>query len=147
MTAALLANVGLTVSHAGHHKHSYYVIRHSDRLLGFTDAEIERIALVARYHRKSAPKASHPEYARLDPEEQRIVRILRIAIGLDRTHARAVEQVAARLDPDGLVVTVTPRDGADVELELYTASERSGLLADVLGRPVVVTLDRPAVAP
>ncbi|NLV57036.1 MAG: Ppx/GppA family phosphatase [Acidimicrobiales bacterium] len=149
--AALLANVGLTVSHAGHHKHSYYVIRHSDRLLGFTDAEIERIALVARYHRKSAPKASHPEYARLDPEEQRIVRvlagILRIAIGLDRTHARAVEQVAARLDPDGLVVTVTPRDGADVELELYTASERSGLLADVLGRPVVVTLDRPAVAP
>lgn len=143
--AALLANVGLTVSHAGHHKHSYYVIRHSDRLVGFTDVEIERIALVARYHRKSAPKASHPEYARLDPDEQRIVRalagILRLAIGLDRTHSRVVASVDARLDGDRLVVEVTPRPGADAELELYTASERSDLLAQELGREVEV---RPA---
>src|SRR5690606_20524482 len=59
--AALLCNVGLFVSHAQHHKHSYYVIRNSEHLLGFTEREIELIALVARYHRKSAPKADHPE--------------------------------------------------------------------------------------
>ena len=38
--AALLHNVGLFISHAAHHKHSYYVIRHSDQLAGFTDREI-----------------------------------------------------------------------------------------------------------
>ena len=41
---ALLANVGLSISHSEHHKHSYYVIRHSDCLAGFTDHEIELIA-------------------------------------------------------------------------------------------------------
>ena len=63
--AALLANVGLFVSHAGHHKHSYYVIRNSEQLTGFTDREIELIAQVARYHRKSAPRQKHPEFAAL----------------------------------------------------------------------------------
>ena len=32
--AALLANVGLSISHSKHHKHTYYVIRNSDRLVG-----------------------------------------------------------------------------------------------------------------
>jgi exopolyphosphatase/guanosine-5'-triphosphate,3'-diphosphate pyrophosphatase len=92
--AALLCNVGLFVSHAQHHKHSYYVIRGTDRLTGFTDHEVERIALVARYHRKSEPKAKHPEFASLDEDDQHLVRclagILRVAIGLDRNHAARV---------------------------------------------------------
>lgn len=140
--AALLANVGLTVSHDGHHKHSYYVIRHSDRLVGFTDAEIERIALVARYHRKSAPKARHPEFARLPEAEQGVVRslaaLLRVAIGLDRTHARRVASVRATVADGTARVEVTPTVGEDIELELHTAAERSALLAEVLDTEVVV---------
>ena len=58
---ALLANVGLVISHSKHHLHSYYVIRNSE-LTGLTDTEIEIIAQIARYHRKSAPKASHAEF-------------------------------------------------------------------------------------
>lgn len=50
-SAALLANVGVVVSHSKHHLHSYYVIRNSE-LVGLTDREIELIALIARYHRK-----------------------------------------------------------------------------------------------
>lgn len=142
--AALLANVGLAISHDGHHKHSYYVIRHSDRLVGFTDAELERIALVARYHRKSAPKARHAEFARLPEEEQEVVRglaaLLRVAIGLDRTHGRRVAGVRARRTDDAVVLEVTPTVGEDAELELHTAAERSGLLAEVLGTPVEVAL-------
>jgi exopolyphosphatase/guanosine-5'-triphosphate,3'-diphosphate pyrophosphatase len=140
--AALLANVGLTVSHDGHHKHSYYVIRHSDRLVGFTDAEIERIALVARYHRKSAPKARHPEFARLGEDEQRVVRvlaaILRVAIGLDRTHTRRVAAVRAAQEDGTVTIEVTPTVGQDIDLELHTAAERSALLAEVLDAEVVV---------
>ena len=64
--AALLSNVGVMVAHSKHHLHSYYVIRSSDRLVGFTDGELEVIAQVARYHRKSAPTSRHREFAALD---------------------------------------------------------------------------------
>ena len=62
---ALLANAGLFISHSGHHKHSYYVIRNSEHLMGFTDREIELIAQVARYHRKGRPAEKHAEFAAL----------------------------------------------------------------------------------
>jgi exopolyphosphatase / guanosine-5'-triphosphate,3'-diphosphate pyrophosphatase len=146
--AALLANVGLFLSHAGHHKHSYYVIRNSELLSGFTDREIELIAQVARYHRKSMPREKHPEFAVLDAEDQRRVRVLagllRVAVGLDRNHAGRVSGVSCRTDAAGaLVVEVEPAPGADVSLELYAANERTDLLSEVLGRPVDVVLPPP----
>ncbi|HEX6165160.1 MAG TPA: Ppx/GppA phosphatase family protein [Acidimicrobiales bacterium] len=141
--AALLANVGLFVSHAGHHKHSYYLIRNSELLTGFTDREIELIAQVARYHRKSPPRKKHAEFAALGRDDQRRVRvlagILRVAVGLDRNHGARVASVTCRDGPAGeLVVEVTPRPGQDVSLELYAASARAELLADALGAPVEV---------
>jgi exopolyphosphatase/guanosine-5'-triphosphate,3'-diphosphate pyrophosphatase len=146
--AALLANVGLYVSHAGHHKHSYYVIRNSEHLTGFTDREVEVIAQVARYHRKSGPKKKHPEFARLARADQDRVRtlaaLLRVAVGLDRNHAQRVAGVRTWADDEGrLVVGVRPEAGRDVGLDLYAAGQRTGLLAEVLGCEVEVVLDDP----
>ncbi|MCB1004425.1 MAG: Ppx/GppA family phosphatase [Acidimicrobiales bacterium] len=141
--AALLCNVGLFLSHAQHHKHSYYVIRNSEHLTGFTDREIEVIAQVARYHRKSAPKQKHAEFARLKPADQELVRalagLLRVAIALDRSHVGAVEAVRRVRGPgagDAVELAVVPAADADVSLELYTAGEVRGLLEQVLGRDV-----------
>ncbi len=142
--AGLLANVGLFVSHDRHHLHSYYVIRNSDLLVGFTDREVEIIAQVARYHRKSAPKNRHEEFARLSEEDQVTVRtlagILRVAIALDRTRAGLVEKVsvAGGAGDDELEVVVAA-GGRDIDLELYTAETRTGLLEDALGVPVRFT--------
>lgn len=147
--AALLANVGLFISHSEHHKHSYYVIRNSDRLTGFTDHEIELIAQIARYHRKSAPKLKHPEFARLRPDDQHQVRalagVLRIGIALDRSHAGHVNALIVRDAvsdiPDGLPsldILVAPTEGADISLELQTADERKSLLEEVLLRRVKI---------
>lgn len=144
---ALLANVGLSVSHSEHHKHSYYVIRHSDRLAGFTDHEIELIAQIARYHRKSAPKIKHPEFAHLRPEDQRRVRtlagLLRVAIALDRSHRGRVQRISVDLQPnrDSLSIRLHPVDGVDVELEVQTAEERKGLLETVIDRQVTFSVD------
>jgi exopolyphosphatase/guanosine-5'-triphosphate,3'-diphosphate pyrophosphatase len=139
----LLANVGLFVSHSAHHKHSYYVIRNSELLTGFTDREIELIAQVARYHRKSAPKKKHAEVAALGKDDQRRVRvlagILRVAVGLDRNHAGRVAAVTAVTGTDdALVIEATPADDRDIDLELYSANERSELLTEALGRGVEV---------
>ena len=142
--AALLANVGLFVSHSEHHKHSYYLIRNSDRLAGFTDHEIELIALVARYHRKSAPKPKHVEFARLRPDDQERVTtmaaMLRVAIALDRSHDGRVATVAvgSANGAGALRVGVVAADGADISLELQTADERKELLEDVLGHRVEI---------
>jgi exopolyphosphatase/guanosine-5'-triphosphate,3'-diphosphate pyrophosphatase len=140
--AALLCNVGMFLSHAQHHKHSYYVIRSTDRLAGFTDHEVELIALVARYHRKSEPRGKHPEFAALDEADQRLVRalagLLRVAIGLDRNHAGRVATVSVHDDGNRLEVRAIAADGEDISLELYAANARKDLLESALDVPVDV---------
>lgn len=144
--AGLLHNVGLAISHASHHKHSYYVIRNSELLTGFTDRELELIAQIARYHRKSAPKAKHDEFAALDDDDRRLVQMcaamLRLGIALDRTHAGVVDEVTCSHDDGTLTVTASVESTREADLELYTADERSGPLADALGVDVDIELAR-----
>ncbi|NBP50347.1 MAG: hypothetical protein EBU70_04020, partial [Actinobacteria bacterium] len=122
-----------------HHQHSYYVIRNSE-LVGLSDREIEIIAQVARYHRKSAPKSDHPEFAALPPRDQHLVRalagVLRIAIGLDRTLDGRVADVTVERGSETLVLRYSA-DGARDVVD-YAVRERRALLADVLGRDVAI---------
>lgn len=141
--AALLSNVGLSIAHSGHHKHTYYVIRNTDHLMGFTDREIELVAQIARYHRKSAPSEDkHPEFAALHESDRAIVRaasaLLRVAIGIDRNHDGSVEQ--ATVHDEGAAVRIELRGaaGVDLSLEQYSAESRSQSLVACLGVPVTV---------
>jgi len=97
---------------------------------------------VARYHRKSALRKKHPEFAELQRDDQRRVRvlagILRVAVGLDRNHGRRVTGVRVADDAGRLVIGAVPAPGQDVSLELYAAGTRSDLLADALDVPVTV---------
>jgi exopolyphosphatase/guanosine-5'-triphosphate,3'-diphosphate pyrophosphatase len=109
--------------------------------MGLSDREVEIIAQVARYHRKSVPKAEHAEFAALHSEDQRLVRalagILRVAIGLDRTYDARVKSVAVKVSESELSIVAKPRGKkADIGLNLYAANERKGLLADVSKRRV-----------
>jgi exopolyphosphatase/guanosine-5'-triphosphate,3'-diphosphate pyrophosphatase len=138
--AALLANVGVVVSHAKHHLHTYYLVRNSE-LMGLTDREVEIVAQVSRYHRKSVPKPEHLEFAALSVADQTVVRclaaILRVSVGLDRTYDARVKSVSTKMTADELLVTVKPRrKKADISLNLYAANERKGLLAEVSKRRV-----------
>ena len=94
--AALLHEVGRFIGYPKHHKHAYHLILHGD-LKGFSAREVELIANVARYHRGSAPKKSHPNYDRLGRSDRKLVKvlgaILRFANALDRAHAQSVETV------------------------------------------------------
>lgn len=140
--AGLLHNIGRFVAHSSHHKHSYYLIRHSERLAGFTDAELELIALVARYHRKSGPVSSHREYTALAERDRYRVRVLagllRIGIALDRTYRRAVERAHAHVTDEAvpIEVEVEVARGSDADIELFTAQRSADLLAESLGRRI-----------
>lgn len=143
--AALVHNVGLFLSHAAHHKHSYYIVRHSELLTGFTNRERELLAQVARYHRKSHPSVrKHQEFGLLNKADQHRVRVLagllRVAIGLDRGHNQAVAELDANHDGEELRIQIQPRvSDADLSLEVYAAQERSQLLAASLDVTVRVS--------
>ena len=132
--AAVLANVGLVVSHAKHHLHTYYIVRNAD-LVGFTDHEIELVAQIARYHRKSEPKTQHAAFAALPEADQTTVRllaaILRVAIGLDRTHDGRTTSVSIVQKESSLQIVLASESRADLDLNLYATQQRTSLLADV----------------
>src|SRR5262249_54468952 len=69
--AALLHDIGHAIEHDRHQRHTYYLIRASE-LLGFSPVEIEMIALVARGHRKQAPRLSDGEMQALPPASRRL---------------------------------------------------------------------------
>lgn len=98
--AAVLHNCGHYVSHSAHHKHSYYLVRHGG-LLGYTDTEIEIIANLTRYHRKSPPKKKHDNYRILNNRDRQIVdqlsALLRLAVALDRRQIGAIQSVRCQL--------------------------------------------------
>ena len=113
-------DVGWHIGHSGHHKHSYYLIKNGD-LEGFSPLELEVIANVARYHRKSAPKKSHEAYVSLPLAERELVwklaGILRIADGMDRCHYGNVKSVKATLKRGKVVFRLSTQ--GDPELELW----------------------------
>jgi exopolyphosphatase/guanosine-5'-triphosphate,3'-diphosphate pyrophosphatase len=145
--SALLHDIGAFLSYNNHHLHTHYLIRNAE-LLGFDQAEIARIALVALFHRKAKPSQKNEEYAALDKPTRRSVRVmsalLRVAEGLDRSHngiithakLRAVDKTTSRLD---LQAT------GDCQLELWGVEDRIGTLEKVSKCAVKIKLKNDAV--
>jgi len=133
-SAALLHDVGYLINYAKHHKHSYHLIMHSD-LCGFTRTELEIIANIARYHRGARPKAKHAGFARLDRDDRELVRrlaaILRLAVGLDRSHAQRVRGVDV-VCVDGMAIFEI-RAAEQPHVELWGAERKSRLFEQTFG--------------
>lgn len=106
-SAAMLHDVGMFISRNGHHKHSYYLIKHSG-LLGHSEEEVALIASIARYHRGSEPKVTHEAWYSLDLEGRKTVydlaSFLRIAEALDRSHKQVIKDLR-------IIVSATNKEG------------------------------------
>ncbi len=138
--AAMLHDVGDFVRYDGHHKHSYYLILHAD-LMGLTPDERAIVANVARYHRKSTPDPSHPNFRDLDKEARarvsRLSAILRVADALDREHLGKIDGVQAVVEPAKRRVVLHVMGREDRELEEWTVLAKADLLREVYGLEVV----------
>jgi exopolyphosphatase / guanosine-5'-triphosphate,3'-diphosphate pyrophosphatase len=134
---ALLHDVGVHISYERHHRHSYYLIKNGE-LRGFDPEETEVIALLARYHRQATPKKSHEGYGALKGVLRRTVRtlaaMLRLAEGLDRSHAQVV--TALDVVPRGEAYLIRLKAAGDAELELWAAHRHGAELERVLHRPL-----------
>lgn len=137
--AGLLHDIGYFISHRKHHKHALYLIRHAD-LRGFKEEEIEIIANVARYHRRSTPKKRHKYYRRLRKDIKKRIRklagIIRVADGLDRSHYQNVQHMDIEIDDDTIRLMIQTE--SDPELEIWGAKRKSQLLEKVTGRKLEI---------
>jgi exopolyphosphatase / guanosine-5'-triphosphate,3'-diphosphate pyrophosphatase len=139
--AALLHDIGWsqTPDGKGHHKWSARLIReHSWRNLA--PAEVEIVALTARYHRKLPPQPEDTEFNTLKGAEKKSVMvlggILRIADALDRTHTARITRVEVSVEKEEIVVRVQPSGGWNSER--VTFEIKSDMLQAAAMRPLSV---------
>jgi exopolyphosphatase/guanosine-5'-triphosphate,3'-diphosphate pyrophosphatase len=145
--ATILHDIGFHISGNRHHRHAQYLIMTHD-MRGFSQQEIDIIALIARYHRKTAPKKNHPEFSRASKEAQKkvskLTAILRVADSLDRTHATLVRAVRCTINPKTIELRLETDD--DPELELWTARRKGDLFEELFGRRLRFAVDAPSEA-
>ena len=107
-------------------------------LRGFDPQEIEVMALITRYHRRATPKKEHPGYGDLPKRLRTAVKVLasclRLAEGLDRSHAQVIESV--RLYDRGEDFLLQMKTAGDAELEVWAANRHTAAFEEMVGKPV-----------
>jgi exopolyphosphatase/guanosine-5'-triphosphate,3'-diphosphate pyrophosphatase len=138
--AAMLHDVGMTISYDDHHKHSQYLIV-SAELPGFDPRERALIAQISRYHRKGAPKLGELAALSQPGDEQLLDRcavIVRVAEHLERGRDQSVSQ--ARLRPNGKGAVLHLEAAGDLTLPRWSV-ERYGdgeAFQRVFGRKLLI---------
>lgn len=141
--SALLHEAGGFISSKAHHKHSLYLIMHSE-IFGLSNTDIMLIAIISRYHRNSPPKSTHPHYSELDTIQQmrvsKIASILRIADALDRTHTSRINDVKVKIKKKRLELLLVGIKDASVER--ITMKSKGDLFEDIFGLDITIQEDR-----
>jgi exopolyphosphatase/guanosine-5'-triphosphate,3'-diphosphate pyrophosphatase len=138
--AGLLHNVGRSESTKGHHKAAYRLVSALPPPLGWTQEEIERVAIVARYHCGTEPREKHRAYNALSADSRGLVRtlagVLRVADGLDEGHDGAVRRLEVRNGGDYLLVRAAGWE--ETEDHAAILGGRKHLLESAIGKPIIV---------
>jgi len=142
--SAYLHDIGHYVSATAHHKHSYYLVAHSD-MPGFTDSERQMIALLCRYHRKSMPAQRHTPFQSFDADSRRAITLLtpllRIADSLDRSHDQRVDGIDVQLKNGGM--TLALEASADPDLEVWAVERVADAFRETYQMPVSLISAKP----
>ncbi len=135
--AALLHDIGYYISYEKHHRHAYYLIKNV-HLNGFSEEEINILALTTRYHRKTNPKKSHLEFSALNKAVRTriewLAAILKVADGLDRSHFGLVEDLKINFEKNKMSFTLKIHD--DAQYEVWDAHRRIALFEKLTGKTV-----------
>ncbi len=146
-SSAILHNCGHFISHADHHKHSYYLIRYGE-LLGYTDVEIETIANLARYHRKGLSNKKHASYRNIGSKKHRKIveqlsPLLPLAVALDRRQIGAVAQVCCDFSaqPNAMQLSLkAAQPDDDCQLELWSLDQKKSSFEETFALELVPVL-------
>ncbi|MCQ2379650.1 MAG: HD domain-containing protein [Victivallaceae bacterium] len=136
--ASYLHDIGRFVDTRRHHRHSEYLIANM-QIPGISMRELKIISLLARYHRRSVPKESHPEYMALRDEDkvlvQKLAAVIRVADALDCAHCKRFS--SPKITRSGLELRISSSDG-DVRAEKLAIKAKGDLFADVFGLKIIL---------
>lgn len=140
--AALVHDIGDFVHAAAHHKHTQYIVEHSD-VMSLSHEDRVVVGCIARYHRRAAPSTKHAAFGALGEEDRRRVRklssLLRLADALDRGHRSKVHQLDVEIAPKEIVIRARGRE--DLSLEAWTVARKAALFEATYRRNVRVVVD------
>lgn len=141
--AATLHDIGDFVHPAAHHKHTQYIVEHSD-LMGLSPEDRVLVGCIARYHRRAPPTTKHAGFRALDTDDRRRVRrlsaLLRLADGLDRGHRSKVHQVGLEIDAGEVVIRAGGSE--DLSLEVWTTERKAAAFEQAFRKIVRVEIAR-----
>jgi exopolyphosphatase/guanosine-5'-triphosphate,3'-diphosphate pyrophosphatase len=136
---AMLHDIGEHVSIEGHDKHTAYLIQHG-RLRGFAPDEVAVLASLGRFHRRGNPKLTFEPFASLPPARRervtKLIALLRIADGLDRSHLGSAEGIGVKLEDQRVRLLIHAT--GDIDLELWGLRRKRELFERVFELPLDV---------
>ena len=110
----------MQVSFQSYHKHTYYLVRHAG-LRGFTEDQLAVVANVAKFHRKKTPDEDAFSLQELTTDQKKqvnkLVAILRVADGLDRSRKQGIRDIGVEFDDDAVVFVLRARQLLPVDVE------------------------------
>jgi CHAD domain-containing protein/HD superfamily phosphodiesterase len=146
LAAALLHDVGKSEGEKGHHKTSFDLIRAHGNPLGWKPEDLQRAAIVARFHRGVLPTRRHKILRDLLPDEQKatiqLAAILRLANAFDAGHDGQLRRIQIESDPiktKGNEALIIAAEGySPLSASAQTIAAERHLLETVLHRPIVI---------
>jgi exopolyphosphatase/guanosine-5'-triphosphate,3'-diphosphate pyrophosphatase len=137
--AAYLHEIGLYIGASGYHKHSMYLIQHSE-LFGLSKRDEMLVALTARYHRRASPKPTHFGFTNLERDLRiavvKMAALLRVADALDASHGQRFHELRFSREGGRLVISIPQVD--DLSLEQLTLKQSGTLFEETYGMPVLL---------
>jgi exopolyphosphatase / guanosine-5'-triphosphate,3'-diphosphate pyrophosphatase len=129
----LLHDIGWSraVNGSAHHKHSSDLIR-EHAWTSLNTEQIDLVAQIARYHRKSLPKVTHQPFTQLRPASRHkllsLAALLRMADAMDRSHQSLVRSLECVLQGKTCLILAQSMGKADAEVR---ALEKKGDLFEL----------------
>jgi exopolyphosphatase / guanosine-5'-triphosphate,3'-diphosphate pyrophosphatase len=141
--AALLHEIGLFVSISSYHKHSMYLIQHSE-LFGLSRRDLMLVSMVARYHRRASPRPTHAQFSNLSREDRvvisKLASLLRVAIALDRSYSQRIREIDCSIEKDRFIVTIS--GVYELSLEQIALRQTVQLFEETYGMSVLLRCSR-----
>jgi len=134
--AAMLCEVGDFVNRTGRHRHTYYIISHSE-ILGYTLHQRKVIAAIARYLGKSRPSAEDGPIKMLPPSDQKQIAkaslLLRLASALNLGRSGALKTSRVKIHEGAVDLVLVPKHPMSVDLELWAVEKEKPYFREVFG--------------
>ena len=135
--AAMLYEVGDYVNRNGRHRHTYYIISHSE-ILGYTPEQRRIIAAIARYLGKSRPAPADAAIKALPSADQECVLkaslLLRLARALNLSRTAAIRTARVRVHQGEVKLTLVTKQRNSIDLELWAVEKEKNYFREVFGR-------------